>query len=127
MLSAFEIRVVYLKESMREMKETLKVVEIHTDELDPMKEQSKEYVAKALSFNMDSVEVLLNIVLGKPIGKNDAFEARMTTMKEENKATVITLNKKKIKELEEELVVCRAVMGKRVLSATLNREIDVLM
>lgn len=64
-LSALESRVVHLKESLGEVKQTLEVVETMTDELDPMKEQFKEYVVEALSSNMDTVEALLNTVMGK--------------------------------------------------------------
>ncbi|KAH1081822.1 hypothetical protein J1N35_021583 [Gossypium stocksii] len=63
MLLALESRVVHVKESMGEVKETLEVVEIGTDELDPMKEHFKEYVVEALSSNMGTVEALLNIVM----------------------------------------------------------------
>lgn len=45
-------------------------------------------------------------------------------MKGENEATMMTLNAK-IKKLEGELVAYKVAVGKEMLSATLNREIDV--
>ncbi|KAH1083337.1 hypothetical protein J1N35_023098 [Gossypium stocksii] len=69
-LSALESRVVPLEECMGEMKETLEAIEV--------------YMAKAFSSNMDTLQALLNIDVGKLIENNDALEARMIAMKEEN-------------------------------------------
>ncbi|KAH1055883.1 hypothetical protein J1N35_033948 [Gossypium stocksii] len=43
-------------------------------------------------------------------------------MKDENEAIMSALNTK-IEDLKGELVVCKAIMGKRVLSATLNQRL----
>ncbi|KAH1129252.1 hypothetical protein J1N35_000630 [Gossypium stocksii] len=86
-----------------DVKETLEVVEGHINEPNSMKEQLKEYVDKVLSSNMDVLQALLNITMGKLIEKDEALKAGMIAMKEENKATMTTLNIK-IKELEGELV-----------------------
>ncbi|KAK5846134.1 hypothetical protein PVK06_002405 [Gossypium arboreum] len=96
MLSALENRVVYLKKSIGEVKETL--------ELDSIKEQFKEYVEEALSSNVDTLQTLLNIVVDNLTKRNNALEA-----------TVMALNTK-IKELERKLAVYRVVLGKEVLN-----------
>ncbi|MFQ6640877.1 hypothetical protein Gotur_014327 [Gossypium turneri] len=57
--------------------------------------------------------------------RDDAFEAMVMTLKEETKVRMRVLSPS-IEELKEELVVSQAAVGKRVLSTTLNNEIDVL-
>ncbi|MBA0562450.1 hypothetical protein Golob_007493 [Gossypium lobatum] len=71
---------------MGEVKETIEVVKTRTDGLDPMREHFKEYVVEGLSSNIDVVEALINTTIGNLTERNDALEARMTTMKEENEA-----------------------------------------
>ncbi|KAH1063742.1 hypothetical protein J1N35_028729 [Gossypium stocksii] len=61
-------------------------------------------MAEAFSFDMDMLQVLLNTIVGKLTENNNALEAIVTTLN------------KKIKKLEEELAVCRVVVGKGVLS-----------
>ncbi|MBA0680726.1 hypothetical protein Goari_012411 [Gossypium aridum] len=58
---------------------------------------------------MNAVETLVNIAMGNLTEKNDALKARMTIMKEENEAIVMTLNAK-IEELEGDLAMCRTVV-----------------
>ncbi|MBA0662823.1 hypothetical protein Goklo_006892 [Gossypium klotzschianum] len=111
MLLDFESHVIHIDKSMGEVKETLEVVEGSIDKLDQMKEQFKEYMTKALNSNMDALQALFNTIVAKIMKKNDALEAGMITIKEENEAIMMTLNTK-IEELKEELVVCRVVVGK---------------
>ncbi|KAH1038914.1 hypothetical protein J1N35_040657 [Gossypium stocksii] len=65
--------------------------------------------------------MLIHIVVGKLIEKHDVVEVGMTTMKEKNEAMMIALQE----ETEGELVVCQPIIGKGLLSAALNREIDI--
>lgn len=113
MLSNLESRVVHLEESMGEVNETFEVVKTRSKELNPIKEQFKEYVMKALSSNVDTLQALLNTIVDKLTERNDALEA-----------TMMTLNTK-IEELEGELAMYRVVMEKRVLNVTLRHKIDV--
>ncbi|KAH1046217.1 hypothetical protein J1N35_037001 [Gossypium stocksii] len=64
---------------------------------------------------MNALQVLLNTVVGKLTKKNEAFKAKMIDMKEENKATMTTLNTK-IEELEAKLVMCKVVVGPQMKS-----------
>ncbi|MBA0694791.1 hypothetical protein Goari_005063 [Gossypium aridum] len=111
MLLDFESRVIHIDKSMGEVEETLEVVEGHIDELDQMKKQFKEYMTEALNSNMDALQALFNTIVGKLAKKNDALEAGMIAIKEENKAIMMTLNTK-IEELKVELLVCKMVVGK---------------
>lgn len=60
MLSTLQGRVTNLKESIGGVKETLKVVEGCTNDLDLMREQLKDYVAEALSSNRDVMMFMLS-------------------------------------------------------------------
>ncbi|MBA0777581.1 hypothetical protein Gotri_005588 [Gossypium trilobum] len=69
-------------------------------------------------------KALLNTTVGKLTEKNDALELGTIVMKEENKATLMTLNTR-IKELKGELTVYRILIGKKVLGTTPSHKIDV--
>ncbi|KAH1047167.1 hypothetical protein J1N35_037951 [Gossypium stocksii] len=98
MLSTLESSIAHLEESMGEMNETLEAIKRHTNELDSVKD-----------FNIDALQAFFNTIVVKLTKKNDALKVGMIAMKEENEATVITLNIK-IEELERKLVVCGVVM-----------------
>ncbi|MFQ6624823.1 hypothetical protein Gotur_003680 [Gossypium turneri] len=106
------------------MRETLEVVEGRTDELDSMKEQLKDFMFEPLDSNVEKMQWVLNSTVGELAERNDALEAMVIALKEETITTMRALNTR-IKELDGELVVCRAVVGKEVLGATLNHEIVV--
>ncbi|KAH1115365.1 hypothetical protein J1N35_008743 [Gossypium stocksii] len=98
------------------------MVEGRTDELDSMKEQLKDFVLEPLDSNVEKMQEVLNSTMGKLTERNDALEAMMIALKEEIMAMMKALNKR-IKELDEELIMCRAIVGKEVLGATFNRDI----
>lgn len=94
------------------------------EELDLEKEQHKEYVAKALSFNMDVLQALLNTTVVKLTKKNETLEDIMMAIKTENKVIVTYLNTK-IKDIEGEFALCRVVVRKEVLGTTPNHKVDI--
>ncbi|XP_016747465.1 uncharacterized protein [Gossypium hirsutum] len=100
---------------MGDVKETLELIEGRIDEPDSMEEQLKEYVEEVLSSNMDALQALLNIAMGKLIEKDEALKVGMIAMTKENETTMKALNTK-IKELEGELVqsCCYIVGGGRI-------------
>ncbi|MBA0560852.1 hypothetical protein Golob_017728 [Gossypium lobatum] len=97
MLSTLEGRVTNLEESMDGVKETLKVVEGCTDELDPMRMQLRD-----------------NMVIRprKKIEKNDTLKVMVVALKEKTKAMMA-----RIDELEEELTMYRVAIGKGMLAS----------
>ncbi|MBA0626563.1 hypothetical protein Godav_004216 [Gossypium davidsonii] len=60
MLTALENRVVNLEESVENMKETLELVEGHTDGFDSMKEQLKDFVLDSLGANAEKMNELVD-------------------------------------------------------------------
>ncbi|MBA0881526.1 hypothetical protein Goshw_029910, partial [Gossypium schwendimanii] len=72
----------------------------------------------------DSVQELLDSQRKKLIERNDTLKARAKPLKEETMATMMTLSTR-IEELKGELALCRAAVGKGVVSAALSYE-DVL-
>ncbi|KAK5784709.1 hypothetical protein PVK06_039235 [Gossypium arboreum] len=88
-----------------------------------MKEELKKFEVEALDSNNKVMQGVLNSTMDKLTVKNDALNA-MVILKEETKATMNALNTR-IEELQGELVVCRAILGNRFLSATVNYEMDV--
>ncbi|MBA0730917.1 hypothetical protein Golax_020292 [Gossypium laxum] len=74
-----------------------------------------------LDSTMDKVNELFNSHRDKLSERNDAFEAMVKALKEETMATTMALSTR-IEELEGELALCRAAVGKVVLSATLIYE-----
>ncbi|MBA0665813.1 hypothetical protein Goklo_002289 [Gossypium klotzschianum] len=67
----------------------------------------------------DSVQELLDFQRKKLIKRNDALEAMVKALKEETMATTMALSIR-IEELEGELALCQAAMGKGVANATLS-------
>ncbi|MFQ6640267.1 hypothetical protein Gotur_014763, partial [Gossypium turneri] len=70
---------------------------------------------------IDKVNELFNSHRDKLSERNDALEAMMMALKEETIATTKALSTR-IEELEEELALCRAAVGKGVSSAALSNE-----
>ncbi|MFQ6640266.1 hypothetical protein Gotur_014763 [Gossypium turneri] len=75
----------------------------------------------SLSSTIDKVNELFNSHRDKLSERNDALEAMMMALKEETIATTKALSTR-IEELEEELALCRAAVGKGVSSAALSNE-----
>lgn len=65
MMSILEGRVTNLKESMGGVKETLKIVEGCTNELDSMRVQPKYCIVEALNANRDVLKEALNAAMGE--------------------------------------------------------------
>ncbi|MBA0752887.1 hypothetical protein Gogos_022300 [Gossypium gossypioides] len=72
-----------------------------------------------LTSNRDNVLELLDSKRKKLTKMNNALEAMVMDLKEETMTMTMALNTK-IEELEGELVLCQAAVGKRVSSITLN-------
>ncbi|MBA0570909.1 hypothetical protein Golob_004509 [Gossypium lobatum] len=69
----------------------------------------------------DKVNELFNSHRDKLSEKNDALEAMVMALKEETMATMMALSTR-IEELEVKLDLCRAAVGERVSSVTVNDE-----
>ncbi|MBA0631883.1 hypothetical protein Godav_000713 [Gossypium davidsonii] len=110
-MSKEEFKQRWARKSLREM---LSAVEEHMGKLEESMEDAKE----------DSVQELLDSQRKKLTERNDALDAMMMALKEETIATAMALNTR-IEELEGELALCRAAVGKGVAYAALNNE-DVL-
>ncbi|KAH1121418.1 hypothetical protein J1N35_004578 [Gossypium stocksii] len=78
----------------------------------------------AFRFQYGMMLWMLYSTMDKLTIKSDVFEAMVRALKEETMAMKKALSTR-IEELEEELVVCRATIGRGVLGVTLNCEIDV--
>ncbi|MBA0755776.1 hypothetical protein Gogos_021150 [Gossypium gossypioides] len=118
MLSAVEERVGKLEESIEDAKELDNALR---ESIEDLKEQSRDFVTMCLTSQRDSVQELLDSQRKKLTERNDALEAMMMALKEEKLATTMALSTR-IEELERELPLCRAAMGKGVSSATLSNE-----
>ncbi|MBA0828444.1 hypothetical protein Goarm_013119 [Gossypium armourianum] len=105
-------RVAKLEGSIRDVRETLDVVEGRTDELDLMKKKLRDYVIEALSANWDVMIEAPNATKGGQTEKNDALEATVMALKEKNEAIM-----EKIKDLKGELAMCRVIAGKKMLAS----------
>ncbi|MFQ6647521.1 hypothetical protein Gotur_021796 [Gossypium turneri] len=75
----------------------------------------------SLDSTMDKVNELFNSHRDKLLERNDPLEAMMMALKEETMATTRALSTR-IEELEGELALCRAAVGKGVSSAALSNE-----
>ncbi|KAK8301352.1 hypothetical protein V6Z11_D04G014000 [Gossypium hirsutum] len=117
-ISAVEERVGKLEGSMEDVKEALDGVEDH---IANWKEQSRDYVKMSLGSTMDKVNELFNSHRDKLSERNDALEAMMMALKEETMATTRALTTR-IEELEGELALCQAAVGKGVANAALSNE-----
>ncbi|MBA0695698.1 hypothetical protein Goari_002308 [Gossypium aridum] len=97
-----------LEESMKDTKELDNVLE---ENIDDLREQSKDFVTTCLTSNRDSVQELLDFQRKKLTERNNALEAMVMALKEETMAMTMALSTR-IDELERELALCRATMGK---------------
>ncbi|MBA0615949.1 hypothetical protein Godav_016046 [Gossypium davidsonii] len=93
------------------LREMLSAVEEHVSKLEESMEDAKE----------DSVQELLDSQKKKLTERNDTLEAMIMALKEETMATTKALSTR-IEELEGELALCRATVGKRVSNAALSNE-----
>ncbi|KAH1107312.1 hypothetical protein J1N35_011080 [Gossypium stocksii] len=99
---------------MGDVGETLELVDGHTDELDEMKEQLKDYVNEALYRNQDMMKEVFNVVKSDKVEKNKAFEAMIKALKEQ------------VTELKGELNICKVALGSAMLvSASKKCSMDV--
>ncbi|MBA0620195.1 hypothetical protein Godav_005956 [Gossypium davidsonii] len=74
-LSTLESLVVNLEKSMGDVRETLEVVKGHTNGLDSMKEQLREFVLESLDSSVDVMKGVLNSTTDKLTVRDDAFDA----------------------------------------------------
>ncbi|MFQ6643683.1 hypothetical protein Gotur_017712 [Gossypium turneri] len=91
------------------------------ESIDDLREQSRDFVTTCLTFQRDNVRELLDSQRKKLTERNDTLEAMMMALKEETMATTRALSTR-IEELEGELALCRAAVGKGVSSAALSNE-----
>ncbi|MFQ6656410.1 hypothetical protein Gotur_026526 [Gossypium turneri] len=98
----------WVRKSLREM---LSAVEERVGKLEESMEDAKE----------DNVRELLDSQKKKLTERNNALEATMMALKEETMATTRALSTR-IEELEGELALCRAAVGKGVANAALSNE-----
>ncbi|MBA0728064.1 hypothetical protein Golax_000999 [Gossypium laxum] len=114
MLSALERRVVNLEESVRDMRETLELVEGRTNGLDSMEEQLKNFVLEPFDSNVKKMKGILNSTMIKLVERDDALEAMVSALKEE------------IAELKRELTIYKAALSNGMLNLRLKQQaIDV--
>ncbi|KAK8346433.1 hypothetical protein V6Z12_A07G215000 [Gossypium hirsutum] len=103
MLSAIEVRVGKLEESMEDVKESDNA---RGESIEDMKEQFRDFVTTCLTSQRDNVQELLDSQRKKLTERNNALEAMVKALKEETMATTLTLSTR-IEELEGELaLVC---------------------
>ncbi|MFQ6647389.1 hypothetical protein Gotur_021248 [Gossypium turneri] len=98
----------WARKSLREM---LSAVEERVGKLEEFMEDTKE----------DSVQEFLDSQRKKLTERNNVLEAMMMALKEETMATTMALSTR-IEELEGELALCQAVVGKGVLNTALSNE-----
>ncbi|MBA0665814.1 hypothetical protein Goklo_002289 [Gossypium klotzschianum] len=116
MLSTIDEYVGKLEESMEDAKELDNTL---GESIEDLREQSRDFVTMCLISQRDSVQELLDFQRKKLIKRNDALEAMVKALKEETMATTMALSIR-IEELEGELALCQAAMGKGVANATLS-------
>ncbi|MBA0876220.1 hypothetical protein Goshw_020162, partial [Gossypium schwendimanii] len=107
-----------LEESIEDVKESDNAL---GENIEDLREQSRDIVTMCLTSQRDSVQVLLDSQRKKLTERNDALEAMMMALKEEIMATTRALSTR-IEELEGELALCRAAVGKGMANATLSNE-----
>ncbi|MBA0743095.1 hypothetical protein Gogos_005814 [Gossypium gossypioides] len=108
MLSAVEERVCKLEESIENAKESNNAL---GESIDDLREQYRDFVTMCLTSNRDSIQELLDSQRKKLTERNNALEAMVIALKEETMATTMALSTR-IDELEGELALCRAIVGK---------------
>ncbi|KAK5802900.1 hypothetical protein PVK06_030529 [Gossypium arboreum] len=118
MLSAVEVRVGKLEESMEDVKESDNA---RGENIEDMKEQFRDFVTTCLTSQRDHVQELLDSQRKKLTEMNNALEAMVKALKEETMATTLTLSTR-IEELERKLALCRVAVEEGVSSAALSSE-----
>ncbi|MFQ6635420.1 hypothetical protein Gotur_012083 [Gossypium turneri] len=118
MLSDVKERVGKLKESMKDVKESDNALR---ESIDDLREQPRDFVTMCLTSNRDSAQELLDSQRKKLTERKDALETMVIALKEETMATTMVVSTR-IEELEGELALYRATVGKRVSSAALSSE-----
>ncbi|MBA0634550.1 hypothetical protein Godav_024680 [Gossypium davidsonii] len=108
MLSAVEELVGKLEESIEDAKESDNAL---GESIEDLREQSRDFVTMCLTSQRDSMQELLDSQRNKLTERNDALESMVKALKEETIATTMTLSTR-IEELEGELALCRAAVGK---------------
>ncbi|MFQ6667531.1 hypothetical protein Gotur_033514 [Gossypium turneri] len=81
-LTALENRVVNLEESIRNMKETLELVEGGTDGLDSMEEQLRDFVLDSLDTNREKMKELLESTAEKLAERDENLEDMIAMVRE---------------------------------------------
>ncbi|MBA0798720.1 hypothetical protein Gohar_009283 [Gossypium harknessii] len=118
MLLAIEECMGKLEEFMEDAKE----LDITLGEnINDLKEQSREFVTMCLTSQRDSVQELLDSQRKKLMERNDVLESMVKALKKETMATMMALSTR-IEELEGELALCGTAMGKGVANAALSIE-----
>ncbi|MBA0615352.1 hypothetical protein Godav_015502 [Gossypium davidsonii] len=105
MLTALENGVVNLEESVRNMKETLELVEGRMDGFDSMEEQLKGFVLDSLDANAEKMNELVEST------------AKKLAEKDENLEDMVLAMKKEIEELKGELTIYKAALSNGMLSS----------
>ncbi|KAH1121625.1 hypothetical protein J1N35_004785 [Gossypium stocksii] len=82
MLLALERRVINLEESMGDMRDTIKVVEGHTDKLDSMKEKLREFVLESLYSNVEAMQRMFYSTMDKLKVRDDALDSTVMALNE---------------------------------------------
>ncbi|MBA0753533.1 hypothetical protein Gogos_020031 [Gossypium gossypioides] len=119
MQSTLEGRVAKLEGSMGGVRETLEAVEGRTVKLDSRKDQFKEHVLGSIGTNVEDIQGALKSIDDKLSKRNDRSYGH--GFKGGTKAMMT-----RIEELEGELTVCRAAVGKGMMALVLEqRKMDV--
>ncbi|KAG8478979.1 hypothetical protein CXB51_028879 [Gossypium anomalum] len=105
MLTALEDRVVNLEEPVRNMKETLELVEGRTDGFDSMEEQLRDFVLDSLGANVEKLNDLVNSTTEKLAERDENLEEMVLAMKKE------------IEELKGELMIYKVALSNGMLSS----------
>lgn len=103
-------RVSKLEGSIDEVRETLKAIKGRTRKLDLRKDQFKEQVLGSIGTNLEEIQWALKSIDDKLTKRNNTLEAIVMALKKDTKPMMM-----RIKELEGELTMCRAAVGKGML------------
>ncbi|KAK5831713.1 hypothetical protein PVK06_015512 [Gossypium arboreum] len=116
MLSEIEVRVGKFKKSIEDARESNNAL---GENIEDLREQSRDFVTMCLTFQRDSVQELLYSQIRKLMERNGSLEAMMKASKEETMATTLALSTR-IEELEGELALYRAAVGEGLSSVALS-------
>ncbi|KAH1072887.1 hypothetical protein J1N35_025215 [Gossypium stocksii] len=95
---------------MGDVRKTLEVVKRHTNGLDSMKEQLREFELESLDSSVDVMKGALSSTIEKLTARDDAFNGMVTALHEPNRASirigsiVHSIKAKRIGESEKKLV-----------------------